>query len=151
VNERQGRNPPVASTKVAIQQPVSQQKDAKEANQKDEGQQNLKGKEENQKDDGQKNQNDDGQKNQNDDGQKNQKDDGDKGKVGSVDTTKNTITLLKKVQGKEVAQTLPYLNPIVSVGGKAATITDLKAGMLVSVRLSPDKKNVVEIKGSQPK
>lgn len=151
VNERQSRIAAATFTTTAIPQPVSQQKDAKEENQKDEGQQNQKGKEENQNDDGQKNQKDDGQKNQKDDGEKNQKDDGDKGEVKSVDTTKNTITVLKKVQGKEVTETLAYLNPIVSVGGKAANITDLKAGMPVSLRLSPDKKKVVEIKGSQPK
>jgi hypothetical protein len=153
------------------------QKDDGQKNQKDDGQQNQKddgdkkaqlgasslyfvvnvqqkdggqkGKEENQKDDGQQNQKDDGQKNQKDDGQQNQKDDGEKGKVQSVNATEKTITVVTRKAGKEVTETYPILNAAVSVDGKAAPITDLKAGMAVSLRFSADRKNVVQIRSGR--
>jgi hypothetical protein len=68
-----------------------------------------------------------------------------------VNTTEKTITVITRKADREVTETHPILNPAVLVDGRAAQITDLKAGMLVSLRFSADRKNVVQIKTSPAK
>jgi len=126
----------------AIQGDENNQKDDRQQNQKDDSQKN-------QNDDGEKNQNDDGQKNQNNNGQSNQKDDGQVNQVvlKSIDLTKKSITVSTPGQSKTPDRdyTLPK-GVIVEVGGKGAKLSDLKPGMKINLKLSKDKKDVVEIK-----
>ena len=93
-------------------------------------------------------QSDDGQQNQKNDGQKNQKDDGQLNQVvvKQLDLSKSILTGIALREGKKVEQSFRLDEKVaVRFGNKAATLTDLKPEMKVAVRLSKDKKAVVEI------
>lgn len=65
----------------------------------------------------------------------------------TVDLKANTITVVVNQQGKPVEKVFALPKDVpVSVGGKAARLGDLKAGMKVGVTLDKDKKGVVGIK-----
>jgi RNA polymerase sigma factor (sigma-70 family) len=113
-----------------------------------------------QKDDGRQEQREDGRKNDKDDGRKKQKDDGDddeddddddgrkyEGVVKALDAATNTITLTVRRKGKDTDRTFDLRpNVQVRVAGKAANLADVQAEMPVALKLSKDKKAVVEVK-----
>jgi RNA polymerase sigma factor (sigma-70 family) len=90
----------------------------------------------NAKDDGPKNLKDEGPKKPNDDDDDDDDDQKYQGVVKALDVSRNTLSLTVRQKGKVQVQ----------VAGKAAPLADVKAGMRVALKLSKDKKAVVEIK-----
>ncbi len=102
-----------------------------------------------------KDQKEDGPKDQKDDSRKNPKRDDDdddddqkpQGVVKALDVSKNTITLTIRRRGKDIDQTFALTRNVrVQVAGRAADLSGVNAGMQAALKLSKDKKAVVEIK-----
>jgi hypothetical protein len=101
----------------------------------------------NAKDDGPKNLKDEGPKKPNDDDDDDDDDQKYQGVVKALDVSRNTLSLTVRQKGKDVDKTFNLTKKVqVQVAGKAAPLADVKAGMRVALKLSKDKKAVVEIK-----
>jgi ferric-dicitrate binding protein FerR (iron transport regulator) len=72
-----------------------------------------------------------------------------KGRLIAVDDVKKTITVATAEQGKDLARTFGFAEDMdLMLGGKAATLRDLTPGMAVRLKLSDDRKMIVELSGA---